>query len=54
MTLADRVPADPDPDTLFDTFAGWAAEQGLELTLTGPWPLYSFRPRISLGVPVPA
>ena len=28
-----------------------AAEQGLELTLTGPWPLYSFRPRIALGVP---
>jgi hypothetical protein len=26
-----------------------AAEQGLELTLTGPWPLYSFRPPIALG-----
>ena len=31
MTLADRLPAEPDPDTLFDTFADWAAEQGLEL-----------------------
>jgi hypothetical protein len=27
-----------------------AAKEGLELTLTGPWPLYSFRPLISLGV----
>jgi len=26
-----------------------AAQDGLELTLTGPWPLYSFRPRIALG-----
>lgn len=26
-----------------------AAAEGLELTLTGPWPLYSFRPRIALG-----
>ena len=31
MTLADRVPAQPDPDSLFDSFAGWAAEQGLDL-----------------------
>jgi superfamily II RNA helicase len=31
MTLADRVPADPDPDTLFDSFADWATEQGLDL-----------------------
>ena len=31
MTLADRVPADPDPDSLFDAFAGWAGEQGLDL-----------------------
>nr|WP_294513516.1 GvpL/GvpF family gas vesicle protein [uncultured Rhodopila sp.] len=27
-----------------------ASHEGLELTLTGPWPLYSFRPLISLGV----
>jgi hypothetical protein len=26
-----------------------AAAEGLELTLTGPWPLYSFRPRVELG-----
>jgi Gas vesicle synthesis protein GvpL/GvpF len=26
-----------------------AASEGLELTLTGPWPLYSFRPRVELG-----
>src|SRR3954471_22815906 len=31
MTLADRVPADPDPDSLFDAFAEWAGEQGLDL-----------------------
>ncbi len=31
MTLADLLPAEPDPDTLFDTFAGWAADQGLDL-----------------------
>jgi hypothetical protein len=28
-----------------------AAAGALELTLTGPWPLYSFRPRIVLGAP---
>ena len=27
-----------------------AEAEGLELTLTGPWPLYSFRPRITFGV----
>ena len=26
-----------------------AEAEGLELTLTGPWPLYSFRPRIAFG-----
>ena len=31
MTLAARVPADPDPDSLFDAFSAWAGEQGLEL-----------------------
>jgi hypothetical protein len=31
-----------------------AAEQGLELTLTGPWPLYSFRPLIALGGMAPS
>jgi superfamily II RNA helicase len=31
MTLAHRVPADPDPDAVFDAFAGWSAEQGLDL-----------------------
>jgi superfamily II RNA helicase len=29
--LTDRLPSSPDPDALFDAFAGWAAEQGLEL-----------------------
>jgi superfamily II RNA helicase len=29
--LADRIPADPDPDALFDAFAGWTAERGLAL-----------------------
>ncbi|GGP62858.1 DEAD/DEAH box helicase [Saccharothrix coeruleofusca] len=31
MTLTDRLPATPDPDTLYDTFADWAWEQGLQL-----------------------
>ncbi len=34
-----------------DALIAPAATEGLELTLTGPWPLYSFRPLISLGVP---
>ena len=31
MTLAARLPAEPDPDSLFDAFSAWAGEQGLEL-----------------------
>jgi superfamily II RNA helicase len=31
MTLTGRLPATADPDSLFDAFAGWAAEQGLTL-----------------------
>src|SRR5262244_1801748 len=31
MTLADRFPGTPDPDTIFDAFAGWANEQGFTL-----------------------
>jgi len=31
VTLADRVPADAGPDSLFETFATWAGEQGLTL-----------------------
>ncbi|MBM7775636.1 superfamily II RNA helicase [Actinokineospora baliensis] len=31
MTLTARLPASPDPDTLFDAFASWAADQGLAL-----------------------
>ncbi len=31
MTLTDLLPADAAPDSLFDTFAGWAKEQGLAL-----------------------
>lgn len=31
MTLTDRIPADSDPDGLFDTFATWATEQGFTL-----------------------
>ena len=30
-TLADLLPASPDPDALFDTFTEWTGEQGLEL-----------------------
>jgi superfamily II RNA helicase len=31
MTLADRLPADPDADALYDAFAGWVTDQGLTL-----------------------
>ncbi|MGH2599124.1 MAG: DEAD/DEAH box helicase [Dehalococcoidia bacterium] len=31
MTLFDRLPPDPSPDALYDTFATWASEAGLEL-----------------------
>jgi len=31
VTLTDRRPASADPDALFDTFAGWAAEHGFTL-----------------------
>jgi superfamily II RNA helicase len=31
MTLFDLIPAEPDPDTIYDTFSGWAAERGLDL-----------------------
>jgi superfamily II RNA helicase len=31
MTLADALPADPDPDKLFEAFSQWTAERGLEL-----------------------
>ena len=31
MTLADRVPTEPDADALFDAFSTWTSEQGLEL-----------------------
>jgi superfamily II RNA helicase len=31
MTLADHLPATPDPDDLFDAFTEWAAQQGLTL-----------------------
>src|SRR5262250_1279488 len=31
MILADRFPDTPDPDAVFDAFAGWAAEQGFSL-----------------------
>jgi superfamily II RNA helicase len=31
MELTDRLPATPDPDAVFDAFAGWVADQGLDL-----------------------
>jgi len=31
MTLTDRLPANADPDTVFDAFQKWATEQGLAL-----------------------
>lgn len=31
MTLTDLLPANPEPDDLFDAFSAWAAEQGLSL-----------------------
>ncbi|WP_199423635.1 DEAD/DEAH box helicase [Actinotalea solisilvae] len=30
-TLASRLPAEPDPDALYEAFTAWAAEQGYEL-----------------------
>ena len=30
-SLADRLPADADPDALYEAFSGWAADQGLTL-----------------------
>ncbi len=31
MTLTDLLPGTPEPDAVFDSFAGWAKEQGLAL-----------------------
>jgi superfamily II RNA helicase len=31
VTLIDLLPATPEPDAVFDTFAGWAKQQGLAL-----------------------
>ena len=31
MTLTERLPAAPDPDQLYDAFAGWVSEQGITL-----------------------
>ncbi|WP_093839390.1 DEAD/DEAH box helicase [Streptomyces aidingensis] len=31
MTLIDRLPADSDPDALFDAFSSWAEERGITL-----------------------
>src|SRR4029077_323576 len=31
MTLTDLLPATPDPDALFDAFAGWSKRRGLAL-----------------------
>ncbi|MFJ6217330.1 DEAD/DEAH box helicase [Streptomyces sp. NPDC092296] len=31
MTLIDELPGSADPDTLFEVFAGWAAERGITL-----------------------
>jgi hypothetical protein len=31
MTLTAALPKSADPDTLYDAFAGWASERGLDL-----------------------
>src|SRR3954470_22853379 len=31
MTLIDQLPTTPDPDSVFEAFAGWAKERGLAL-----------------------
>src|SRR6202042_3548825 len=31
MTLTDLLPATPEPDALFDAFAGWSKQRGLAL-----------------------
>ena len=32
MTLADLLPTDPEPDALYDAFAGWAEGRGMSST----------------------
>jgi len=31
MTLTDLLPSTPDPDAVFDAFAGWSKRRGLAL-----------------------
>ncbi len=31
LLLADRIPEDPNPDSLFDAFVGWVSDRGLTL-----------------------
>ncbi|HET6504322.1 MAG TPA: DEAD/DEAH box helicase, partial [Amycolatopsis sp.] len=31
MALTDLLPAEPDPDNLFEAFSHWSAERGIEL-----------------------
>src|SRR5580658_578498 len=31
MDLFDRLPDTPDPDSIFEAFAGWAADEGYSL-----------------------
>ena len=31
MTLTDLLPATPDPDAVYDAFAGWSKQRGLAL-----------------------
>ena len=34
MTLTDLLPAEPDPDAVFTTFAGWAKQTAWSCTRT--------------------
>jgi hypothetical protein len=49
LALLVRVPQRVALAAAVEAMVAPAAAEGLELTLTGPWPLYSFRPRITLG-----
>jgi len=31
LTLTERLPANPDPDSLYEAFIAWSTEQGYEL-----------------------
>jgi hypothetical protein len=49
LALLVPIARSDDLQKAAEALVGPAAEAGLEISLTGPWPLFSFRPRIELG-----